>query len=323
MNETEFVRQESASRDVIDVKRVYIDMAGDLAAGVMLSQIVYWHLPDKNGVSRLKVERDGHFWLVKSREDWWDECRVKPRQADRILLALRLAGLIVCEVHRFSGAPTTHIRLNWPAFLTSYENTLSRYNQTVKSDVTQNVISEIPQSVTSTLIETTTETTRDYSLSAAAQPIDESPHKPVKTPPREQDPRRKAPAIQCAKAINDGKWPPKALWDDIIRILGPTPDGPKLVKCRKEWIERGYNPNSWKWLTQWYATGIPPRSNGSQRYETVMEKNQRVIEKWLQEAKAEDGEQKNDWGDGCSIDGSVAEGSSDGTHPESVPIGSG
>ena len=49
MNQNDFILQEKASRDTIDVKRAYIMMAGDIAAGVLLSQIIYWHLPDKGG----------------------------------------------------------------------------------------------------------------------------------------------------------------------------------------------------------------------------------------------------------------------------------
>lgn len=74
------------------------------------------------------------------------------------------------------------------------------------------------------------------------------------------DPRSKTPAIQCVYAICDKRYPPKALFDTIIATLGDTPDGHRLRKCRQEWVERGYNGSSWKWLTEWYVTGIPPRN---------------------------------------------------------------
>lgn len=44
-----FLLWEMRSRDCIKVKRCYIDVAQDLEAGVLLSQIIYWHLPDKEG----------------------------------------------------------------------------------------------------------------------------------------------------------------------------------------------------------------------------------------------------------------------------------
>ena len=40
-----FLEWERRSRDTIDVKRCYVDVAGGLVAGVLLSQVVYWFLP--------------------------------------------------------------------------------------------------------------------------------------------------------------------------------------------------------------------------------------------------------------------------------------
>jgi hypothetical protein len=50
------------------------------------------------------------------------------------------------------------------------------------------------------------------------------------------------------------------LWDEIIKVLGETPDGVKLAECRKEWVARGYNTNSVKWATEWYKNGITGRN---------------------------------------------------------------
>lgn len=71
------------------------------------------------------------------------------------------------------------------------------------------------------------------------------------------DPRSKTPAIQCARGINNGRYPPVELYDEIITSLGETPDGARLAECRKAWVARGYNPNGWGWLLQWYREGIP------------------------------------------------------------------
>jgi len=38
----QFLLWERASRDTLEVKRLYIDMAGDLVAGIVLSQIVFY-----------------------------------------------------------------------------------------------------------------------------------------------------------------------------------------------------------------------------------------------------------------------------------------
>ena len=118
MTRQEFLTWEQASRDTIDVKRCYVDIAGgDLIAGILFSQIMYWHLPAKDGGDKLRVEKDGETWLAKGRADWWDECRISPKQFDRASAILQKLGLIQTVVKRFSGNPTVHIRICWDTFL--------------------------------------------------------------------------------------------------------------------------------------------------------------------------------------------------------------
>ncbi len=116
-----FLLWERSSRDTLEVKRTYIDMAGDLVAGIILSQIVYWHLPDREGNTRLRVSREGKLWLAKARTEWWDECRVTPKQVDRAMEALRHSGVIETRLFKFNGAPTVHIRLNETRFMELWE----------------------------------------------------------------------------------------------------------------------------------------------------------------------------------------------------------
>jgi len=139
---SEFLAWESMSRDTIDVKRVYCDIAGDLVSGVLLSQIIYWHLPNKNGDSRLSVDRADHLWLAKSYPDWWEECRVTEKQARRAIRVMAGRGIILVGKWQFNGAPTTHIRLNWTVFLKSLaevtavakEKAVSKFRSAQKAD---------------------------------------------------------------------------------------------------------------------------------------------------------------------------------------------
>jgi len=101
-----FLQLEAMNRDTIDVKRIYIDMAGDLVAGVMLSQIVSLFMTDER-----IVRRDGRLWLAIRDVDWWDECRISPKQARRARNTLQQRGLIDVAVYQFNGTPTTHITL--------------------------------------------------------------------------------------------------------------------------------------------------------------------------------------------------------------------
>ena len=112
MTPDEFLKWELHSRDTIDLKRIYIDIAEDLASGVLLSQLIYWHLPDKKGQTKITVEKEGKLWIRKKREDWWEECRLKPRQFDKAAVNLETLG--ICEQKNFvyEGRNTKHIRLN-------------------------------------------------------------------------------------------------------------------------------------------------------------------------------------------------------------------
>src|SRR5262245_31282541 len=72
------------------------------------------------------------------------------------------------------------------------------------------------------------------------------------------DPRSKHVAILACRELAE-QFPPKELWDRIIAVLGDDIDVARLSDCRREWVERGYNRASWKWATEWYQTGVPPR----------------------------------------------------------------
>jgi hypothetical protein len=129
-----FFAWEQATRDTIDVKKIYIDLVDDLIAGILLSQIVFWFLPTDDGKSKLRVEKDGEYWLAKGREDWWDECRIKPRQSDEALKKLVELGIIEKRLYKFNGTPTTHLRIVWETFL----KLLNEKLQTMQDDLLEN-----------------------------------------------------------------------------------------------------------------------------------------------------------------------------------------
>lgn len=108
----DFLTWEKTSRDTIDFKKIYVDITGDLIAGLLLSQIIYWHLPNKEGKSKLRVFKKGKPCIAKSRFDWWEETRLNPTQVDKGLRVFREKGIARTEIYKFNGAPTTHIFLN-------------------------------------------------------------------------------------------------------------------------------------------------------------------------------------------------------------------
>jgi|GEM_PF-1930773 len=107
-----FIEWEQKSRDTITVKKVYIDIVRDLIAGILLHQLIYWHLPSKKADTKLCVQKNGEYWLAKLRSDWWDEIRITERQYDRAINILKDMYIIETQLFKFNGLPTIHIKIN-------------------------------------------------------------------------------------------------------------------------------------------------------------------------------------------------------------------
>lgn len=88
----------------------YIDISGDLIAGTLLSQIMYWFSNDKNGKSKVRIYKDGFFWLAKGRNDWVEEIRISPKQYDNAIKKLKDKRFVETKLYKFNAVPTTHIR---------------------------------------------------------------------------------------------------------------------------------------------------------------------------------------------------------------------
>lgn len=122
----QFIKLKEDEKHVVRFALSYADMAEDLIAGLLLSQIVYWYMePAKDGLSKLRVRKAGYMWFAKQQNDWWDETRLTPKQIKRALTILESKKLIVIEYHRFKGFRTTHVRINDPVFLKAYNDTLN------------------------------------------------------------------------------------------------------------------------------------------------------------------------------------------------------
>lgn len=122
----DFLKWEAETHDVLDFKKMYVDMARDLHGGIVLSEIVYWYLPAKDGKTRLRVRKQGRMWIAVRRWEWWDRARMTPRQADRGLGKLLEAGLIDKAIFKFDGEPTTHVALNEAVFLAAWARCLEQ-----------------------------------------------------------------------------------------------------------------------------------------------------------------------------------------------------
>lgn len=93
------------------IHHVYVDITGDLIAGALLGQILYWFGADRNGKPRARIKKDGHLWIAKGRADWWDEIRISAKQYDRAAKILKEKGFIEIRTMKFNGNPTSHVRI--------------------------------------------------------------------------------------------------------------------------------------------------------------------------------------------------------------------
>lgn len=254
-----FINLEQRDRERVDFKLIYVDMTGDLIAGLMLSQIIYWNLPAKDGTSRLRARHDGQLWLAKSREDWWDECRISPKQVDRAIDILESKGFVERKIYKFNGAPMIHLRLLREAVLAAWDTSILPKSENGYSQNGNMDIDERAKSLTeiTTEITTCTDAPAIAGCADAQTPTPSLPEKKRRT--RISDPRSKTPAIQCVRGIMNNRYPPVELYDEIIAILGETPDGSFLADCRREWVARGYNAHGWNWLRDWYKNGSIPQ----------------------------------------------------------------
>lgn len=91
----------------------YVDITGDLIEGTLLSRILYWFAPDKNNKSKVRIFKDGYFWIAKQRKDWWEEVRITKRQYDKAIGELNKKGFVELAKYKFNSMPTIHIRPNY------------------------------------------------------------------------------------------------------------------------------------------------------------------------------------------------------------------
>jgi hypothetical protein len=138
MTSQEFLIWEQFTRDTIDFKKIYVDISGDIVTGLLLSQIIYWNLPNSEGKTKLRVLIDNELWLAKGREDWWDECRISSKQFDRSISILESKKIVETKLKKFNGSPTKHIKLNLDILLEKIDKIIEGSSEG-KMDFTQTV----------------------------------------------------------------------------------------------------------------------------------------------------------------------------------------
>lgn len=94
-------------------QHMYIDITDDLIQGTLLARILYWFAETKDHKSKVRIFKDGFFWIAKQRKDWWEEIRITERQYDKAIKGLEEKKFIVLAKYKFNSMPTIHIRPNY------------------------------------------------------------------------------------------------------------------------------------------------------------------------------------------------------------------
>lgn len=149
---------ETFARSGYMVRLAYVDITGDLIAGILLGQIVYWYMPNEQGKSKLRVKKNGEFWLAKGREDWRNEIRITPKQYDRAIKILIDKGFVEVQKFKFNGAPTNHIKLNISE-VTERVKWILTFGEIPNSPLSEMELTETVNSLTEITTETTTKST--------------------------------------------------------------------------------------------------------------------------------------------------------------------
>lgn len=92
------------SKEVVDF------FNSDMVVATLFCQLFYWHTKSKSGVSMLRVQKEGCWWVAKSANEWKDEVGLTRMQTRRAIKVLVDKGVIEHKVWKFDGVPTGHFR---------------------------------------------------------------------------------------------------------------------------------------------------------------------------------------------------------------------
>ena len=105
------------SLDCVAYSPVYARITGSVPAGILLAQILYWFRPDKKGLVKLRVKRNGRLLLAKSTKEWVEETGLTPKQVRSAMARLVDLGFVETKRHRFAGKVVVHVFLKEQAVL--------------------------------------------------------------------------------------------------------------------------------------------------------------------------------------------------------------
>lgn len=235
----EFLKWEATTRDTIDFKRIYADIAnGDVLAGLVLSELVFWYLPTKSGTSKLRCFHDGILWIAARRYEWWDRCRITPNQADRAIGILIDSGVVEKKIYKFNGEPTIHLRLLPQPFLDAMQKSVDHPKENPFTPKTNSATAE--NEIGSSRIPVTETTTEDTTTLP-------TPSEEPSQPSTHQEERKK---IEIP-AGSDMAW--EMLAGDSSEAMATTNEKIRFAKEATDAFEKAlvFNPLPWAENAKW------------------------------------------------------------------------
>jgi hypothetical protein len=100
----------------VTVYATTVHMTGRAEAALVLSQLCYWASTDPNGRCRMRIFRDGLFWVAKTAHQLGEEVGLRPRQVRCALDRLLQLGVVVKRNWVFAGRRMLHLRLDEEVF---------------------------------------------------------------------------------------------------------------------------------------------------------------------------------------------------------------
>lgn len=179
MSNQSYVLALDRQTQIIFTKRIYVEIAGSLHAGVLLSRILWWYQPSEESPEfphKLRRNIKGVWWLVKKRTDWWKECCLTEYEYDGAIKRLQALKIVVAEIHLdWDGKTKTHLRVDFDvlrkmidAHLSELENTQFPESDNVQfqnEEISNSGIGQlpIPYSNKNTYTKNTTENIKGFS----------------------------------------------------------------------------------------------------------------------------------------------------------------
>lgn len=124
MDMNEFLQLKAMEQQRVNFEMTYVDMTGDLISGLLLSQIVYWFTPTKEGKNKTRVTYKGRRALAKARNEWFEEIRITEKQYDKAIKTLETLKIVDVVNSMFNSKRTPFIMLNDDVFLEKYRSNL-------------------------------------------------------------------------------------------------------------------------------------------------------------------------------------------------------